>query len=238
MFCNKCGADNNIQSKFCKNCGEQFYIGEEIKPVVSEVAAPAPVEKVKAAPTKKRWIAAVSMIISIITVFMMFSNIATAEIEVVKKITGGVYNNYYEIEEEFDADIAISIPMIIGNADMFKSDLIEEFVGEDNEGLETLNETLDILKIACMVVLGIILVLFTLSSFTLVTGGRTAVGFSMLFNITSFIISLCLTAGMVVADSMLTVDGLSLNFAPAPVIAVAFSFINIVYVIIMRKQIR
>ncbi len=231
MFCNKCGAENNVQSKFCKNCGEQFYKGEEIKPVATTEVTPV-------LPAKKRWVAAVSMVISIIIVFMLFSNLATAEIEVVKKITGGVYNNQYEISQEFDTDIAISIPMIIGNADMFKSDLIEEFVGEDNEGLETLNDTLDMLKIVCMVVSGIIIVLFTLSSFTLVTGGRATVGFSMLFNITAFIISLCLTAGMVVADSMLAIDGVNLNFAPAPVIAVAFSFINIVYVIIMRKQIR
>ena len=237
MFCTKCGAKNDAQSKFCESCGEQLYKSEEIKTTTPMKHAGIELNEIPSATAKKRWVAAVSMVISIITVIMMLSNIATAEIEIVKKFTGG-YNNQYRIEEEYGADIAISIPMIIGNADMFKSDLVEEVVGEDNEGLETLNETLDTLKMVSLIVLGIIIVLFTLSSFTLVTGGRCAVGFSMLFNITAFIISLCLTAGMVVIDSMLTIDGLSLNFAPAPAVAVAFSFINIVYVIIMRKQIR
>lgn len=229
MFCNRCGAENDPQSKFCENCGERFYKGEEIKSVVTESIEPTP--------AKKRWFAAVSMVISIITVFMLFSNIATAEIEIVKKISGSIYSSYDE-EKEFNTDIAISIPMIIGNADIFNSDLVEEFVGEDNENVETLNETLDMLKTVCIVVSGIILILFMLSSFTLVTGGKPAVGFSVLFNITSLITALCMTVGVVIAENMQTIDGLKLSFAPAPAIAVAFSFINIVYVIIMRKQIR
>lgn len=222
MYCEKCGLENPEESKFCKGCGE-ILVNETAEQVTEE-------KKPKGEKKGGRWISAISMVLNIAVVMMLLSNLVTANIELESKIG--------KDKVEYDLPVTLSIPALMGNGDILKNDLVNDLMADDNDDMDRFVGTMEVLETASMIIFGAIAVFFIIAAFTLVVGMKDTWVCDLVFNIVTFVISAVITLGILIAKTMLKTYSVGLTITYAPIVALACAFVNIIYIVLLKKKIR
>lgn len=237
MYCTKCGAENDQQSVVCRNCGERLLDKKAFEEAsVEAVAEAAPVEEVKPAPKKRKWLRAISMLVAMITLLLMFGDAFKLTSEVTTGRTYNVDTKEHELKTE-DLTVEISPFTLMDMLEFYEkqNDMRGvEYSEEAEDQLEIMNLCFTTYKI-CFAML---LLAFAVMLFMAVAETKGIVVSSIVFNSLAAIGNLCMIGGIVLIDLVTKTEGLDIGFGILPVIALVLSIINILYVILLRKQIK